>query len=163
MKTFCFLLAFVLVTLVSSAQAPVDYASLKTDKKEDFTEGVNKAALQAAGRLLELPLEKDNPERVDAFRYLMRWMSGTPDYNFEIDETATSISKGNDDLLVVYLASMCKFALENKEAAKDKKTLKVNAVRGVLAYCKTQNVKLTGELKKMNKAQEAGALETYLK
>jgi hypothetical protein len=100
---------------------------------------------------------------VEAFTYLMRWMTGSPDYNFDIDETATNISKVNEDLLVIYLAAMCKYALENKESAKVKKAVRLNTVKTVLAYCKAQSVKLSGELKKLDKANEAGELEEYLK
>lgn len=163
MKQTCLLLLLAFFGFTSFAQSSIDYASIKMDKKEDFTEEVNKAALQASSLLLSLPLAKDNPQRVEAFQYLMRWMSGSPDYSFDIDETATNISKVNEDLLVVYLAAMSKYALENKEQANDKKVVKLNTVKMVLAYCHSQNVKLSGELKKLHKANEAGELEKYLK
>jgi hypothetical protein len=163
MKQLLLLVMLVLSTLATTAQTQVDYASLKTEKKEDFTDELNKAALQAATELLSLPLEKENPQRQAAFTFLMRWMTGTPHYSFEVDETATKISSANEDLLVVYLAAMTKYALENGGGAKDKKALKLNTVRQVLAYCKAQSVKLSGELKKMDKAEEKGELETYLK
>lgn len=163
MKKFFVSLFLVLLVTASFAQNQTDYASLKTDRKEDFTEDLNKAALRAAAALLSLPLDRENPQRREAFTFLMRWMTGTPDYNFEIDETATKISKGNEDLLGIYLAAMCQYALENKDAAKDKKAVKLNTIKAVLTYCKAQNIKLSGELKKMDKANESGALETYLK
>ena len=163
MKKQLLLFAFAVMSIISQLQAQVNYASLKLEKKEDYTAEVNNAALQAATTLLQLPLQRDNPERVDAFAFLMRWMSGSPDFNFDIDETATAISKTNEDLLVVYLASMSQYVLQNREMAADKKAVKLHTVKAVLAYCQRQQVKLSGALKKMNKAHEAGELEKYLK
>lgn len=167
-KTICFMkksilcLAFALCSLLSFAQTKPDYTSFKLDKKEDYTEAVTDAAAQAANTILSLPLQKDNPERAAALQFLLRWMSGTPDFQFVIDETATKLSKGNDDLFGVYLAAMCQYSLQNRDAAKDAKTVKLNTVKAVLAYCKSQNLKLTGELKKLDKANEAGELEKKL-
>jgi hypothetical protein len=163
MKKRFLLFVFCVFVIFSHLQAQIDYASLKTEKKEDFTEEVNKAALQAATAVLSLPLEKDNAKRVEAFTFLMRWMTASPHFNFDIDEIAMKVTRGNDDLLAVYLAAMTRYVLENRDMAGDKKAVKLNTVKSVLAYCQSQQVKLTGELKKMNKANESGELERYLK
>jgi hypothetical protein len=86
-------------------------------------------------------------------------MTGSPHYSFEIGEQASKIYKGKDELLVVYLAAMTKFSLENPELKTDQKRIKTEAVKQILAYCQSQKIPLTKELKRLQKAYESGELE----
>ena len=91
-------------------------------------------------------------------------MSGSPDFNFNLDGVAAKISKGNDDLLGQYMAAMSKFALENREAASDEKKMKLNAIKLLLAYCEVErnNMKMSKELRKLSEANKKGELERAL-
>jgi hypothetical protein len=88
-------------------------------------------------------------------------MTGTPDYSFTLDEVASKIIKGNDDLLGLYMAAMTKFVLENKALSKDQKIIKLNALITVLNYCEdpNNNIKRTKQLKKLSEAKAKGQLE----
>ncbi len=76
-------------------------------------------------------------------------MSGTPDYNFTLDEQATKFAKRNDDLLGLYMAAMTKYVLENKADYKDQNKIKLNAVKFIIAYASDDKnkVKINSELK----------------
>ncbi|HZF65165.1 MAG TPA: hypothetical protein VEZ55_11795, partial [Chitinophagaceae bacterium] len=132
------------------------------DTKEDYTEDVDKAAGTAAQLLLSTPMDKESLARLNAGQFLIRWMTGTPTYTFSIDAVATKISKGNKDLMLVYLAAMVKYCLDNPLESKNDNKVKFNTVQRVLDYCKEQGVNLKGELKKLNAASEKGELEKYL-
>ena len=119
--------------------------------------------LECANYLMNLP-EGNNTYRMECNRFLIRWMSGTPDYSFDLDDTITKISKSDSDLLMLYMAAMVKFTLENKDEASDKNAVKYNSIVTLLNYCENpdNNVKLSNELKKMIKAKTEGKLKEYL-
>jgi hypothetical protein len=165
MKGLIFGLLFGLLSNISVAQNLPDFGAIKLEKREDFNSTADNAALQASNFLLSTPLEKDNIDRLKSLQYIIRWMSGTPDYTFTLDEQATKFAKKNDDLLGLYMASMTKYVLENKPDAKDQNKIKLNAMKLIIAYAKDQknNVKMNSELKKATEADDKGELATYLK
>ena len=160
-KTFV-AIALVFASCFVNAQQPSDYESITLKVKEDYTPEVDKTALGAADYLLTTPIEKDNVPRLKAAQFLIRWMTGSPTYTFTISEPANKISKGNDQMMITYLAAMSKYALENPKESKDDKKVKLNATKMVLDYCKKYDIKMNGELKKLNQANEKGELEKYL-
>ncbi|MBL7731131.1 MAG: hypothetical protein JNM88_08140 [Chitinophagaceae bacterium] len=164
MKKLFILLLAVMTFAKSFSQSLPNYDEIRLDKKEDFNATANDAALQAATYLLSTPMDANSIDRLKSLQYILKWMSGTPDYSFTLDEQATKFAKGNDDLLGLYLAAMTKYVLENKQAAEDKDKIKLNAVKLIIAYAKDtkNNVKINKELKKVIEADEKGKLEEYL-
>src|SRR4051812_29914371 len=112
MRKLPFLFSALLFSFFLHAQQS-DYASIKLDTKEDFTADANQAALQASTFLLSTSLEGDAATRDQAAQFLIRWMSGTPAYTFQLDETAGKIAKVKEALMVTYLSAMVKYSLEN--------------------------------------------------
>lgn len=165
MKKLFFGLLFGLLCHISFAQNLPDFDGISIDKKEDFNVTADDAALQAANYLFSTPLEKNDAGRLRSMQYIIKWMSGTPDYNFTLDEQATKFTKKSDDLLGLYMAAMTKYVLENKENAKDQNMIKLNAVKLIIAYAKEEKnkVKINAELKKAIEADDKGELSTYLK
>ncbi|HEY1112821.1 MAG TPA: hypothetical protein VGE66_04650 [Chitinophagaceae bacterium] len=160
MRKFFIIPAFFVSSLIGSAQPSPDYTSIKLEAKEDYTADVDKAALQAARLLLSTPGNDRDVSRLAAAQFLIRWMSGTPTYTFTLDERAGKFAK--DDLLIVYMAAMVKYSLEHPADSKMEKVVQLNAVKGLLDYCRQFEVKMTGELKRLNAANEKGELEKYL-
>jgi hypothetical protein len=165
MKRLTFGLLFGLLSNISFAQTLPDFDAIKLEKKEDYNATTDNAALQASGFLLSTPLEKDNIDRLKSLQYIIKWMSGTPDYNFTLDVQATKFAKKNDDLLGLYMAAMAKYVLENKVDSKDQNKIKLNAVKLIINYAKDEKnkVKINAEIKKAIEADEKGQLSEYLK
>ncbi len=157
-------LLFLCFSLVSHAQ---DYEALKNIKLKDQSDcqKAEEKVVECSTYLLSTPLEKNNIDRLYSVQFLMRWMEATPDYTFDLDETVTKISKSNNDILSIYLASMAKFVLENKDKSKDPKEVKFNSIVTLLNYCEaaSNKVALNSELKKMIKAKSENKLKEYLK
>ncbi len=107
----------------------------------------------------------NNINNLNALKFLIRWMSGTPDFQFDIDATIAEPSKSNPALLGVYMACMAKFVLENKDKAKDPKEVKYNSILTFIGYCEdaSKMVKPNRELKKLIKAKNDNTLKEYLK
>lgn len=162
MKQIIAIFAF-LFTLSQSltAQTIPDYEKIKLDVKEDYNQAANDAALTAANYLLSNPIEKESLTRLQSAKYLIRWMTGSPDYSFSLD--VGKIFKKNDDLLIVYMAAMTKYCMENKSNGKDVDVVKLGSYKILADYCKKGNsVKQTSEVKKLIEAYDAGQLEKYL-
>lgn len=164
MKRLIFIIIFGLFISSSFAQTLPDFDAIKLDKREDFNAAADNAALQASNFLLSTALEKNNLDRLKSLEYVIKWMSGTPDYSFTLDEQATKFAKKNDDLLGLYMAAMAKYVLENKEDSKDQNKIKLNAVKLIIEYAKNEKnkVKLNSELKKAIEADNKGQLAEYL-
>lgn len=147
----------------SFSQTQPDYESIKLEQKEDY-KVAEPTATQAANYILSVPNDKKNNNRVLAVRFLFRWMAGTPDYSFTLDEHASKLMNDNNDLLVIYMASMAKYCTENKESGSNTKALKLNATRLLLTYCENADnkIKMTKALKKLSEANKKGELEKEL-
>ena len=136
---------------------------IKLDHAADYktTEPI---VIQTATYILSIPVEKANKNRLAALSFIIKWMSGTPDYSFTLDNITGKVTKGNDDLLGIYMACLAKYCLENKSSAKDEKLVKLNSVKMLLTYCQDSknNIKLTKQLKKLSEANQKGELEKEL-
>jgi len=163
-KIFLTALSSLFCVLLFSQNIP-DYAAIKLDTKEDYNASANKAALEAANYLLSTPIDSKNTDRLKSMQYIIKWMTGTPDYSFSLDEQATKFAKNNTDFLGLYMAAMAKYVLENNADAKNQNAIKLNAVKLIITYAKEpkNSVKLNSELKKAIEADANGKLSEYLK
>ena len=158
-----FVIAFLFASLIVNAQQLPEYESINLKVKSDYTAQVDSLALVAANYLLTTPMAKDNLPRRRSSSFLVKWMSGTPSYTFSLGEPIAKISKANSEMLVMYMAAMAKYCLENPLESKDDKKVKLNATKTLLQYCRQFDIKMSGELKKLDQANEKGELEKYLK
>ena len=121
--------------------------------------------MECANYVLSVPVEDENSNRLITLQTIIKWMSGTPDYQFEIDESITNLFKKNDSVLGLYMASMTKFVLENRDKTGDKNEVKYNTYSILLDYCDNpvNKVKMTKELQKAIDKKKDGKLKEYLK
>ncbi|HTJ50114.1 MAG TPA: hypothetical protein VL443_11705 [Cyclobacteriaceae bacterium] len=152
-----------LAVLSNQSWAQTTYDNVKLETAADC-KAADPIALEASTYLLSTPFKKDNTTRLKSLSFIIKWMSATPDYTFALDEVASEMMKGNDDLLGLYMAAMTKYCLENKASSKDQKLVKLNALTYVLNYCEDENnnLKMTKQLKKLSDAKAKGELESSL-
>lgn len=164
MRKLLFVLVFVFAAVCSFSQSLPNYDAIRLELKEDYNAAAETAALKAADFLLTTPNEKDNLDRLKSLQYLIKWMSGTPDYSFSLGDPITKFIKKNEDVLGLYMAAMAKYVLENKADAKDEKKVKLKSVKLLIDYVKDEknNIKIKGELKKAVEADDKGQLAEYL-
>jgi len=167
MKIKSLIISLLVLGLVNSLFAQ-DYSKLdKTVLKEktDYVENEN-LVIECSNYLLNSPLDdlKNDLNHVKALLFIMRWMEGTPDYMFDIDDTVGKATKSNPSLLGVYLASMSKYVLENKDKSGDAKEVKYNSFLIFIKYCEDpkNNVRKNKEIKKLIEAKDEGTLREYL-
>jgi hypothetical protein len=139
------------------------FNEIKLEAADDYALAEPKV-LKAVNYLFTTKYDADDLERLYATELVMKWMAGTPDYTFEISEKFAGPFVKEAELLNLYMAAMAKFALENKENAKDANMVGLNAVKAVVEYSSksSNNIRQSAELKKMAAALKKGELEKYL-
>ena len=159
-KLFLFFLLIVVAGKCFSQSLP-RFEQYKFDKTSDY-KLADSAALQTANFLLSNPIDQNVPTRLKAGQFVMRWMEGTPDYTFSLEQNAIRYLSGNVDLMLMYMASMAKYALETK--SNDVKITTINGVKILLGYVNSpiNNVKKDKNLKKLSDANDKGNLEDLL-
>jgi hypothetical protein len=160
MRKFLLLITLTIFAIVSFAQSA--YSDVKLDAKTDY-QLAETSVLKATTYLFTSKYDTDDLERLYAIEFIMKWMQGTPDFSFEIDEKFTKPFLHETDLLGLYMGAIAKFALEHRDQAKDAAKLNLIEVKMVIDYSNkaSNNLKQTGELKKMATALKKGELEKY--
>lgn len=156
-------LFFIACNTFAGAQSLPMFDLIKLEKPVDY-KAADPFVLQTANYLLSVPYMKDNKDRTSALQFMSKWMNGTIDYSFSFGETERKMFSENNELFGVYMASLAKYTLENKVAAKDSKVAKLNALIMMLDYCeqKSNNIKYSKQLKKLSEAKAKGQLDQFL-
>jgi hypothetical protein len=149
--------------IVANAQDYSRLEKIELNGKEACTEN-EKLVTQCSDYILKSPInlvEKDD-NRIKAVKFILRWMEATPDYSFSLDETMDKATSSNPSLLGVLLASMAKYAIENKN--NDMDDIKYNSFITFIKYLEEPNnkVKLDDDLKDLIKAKHENNLREYL-
>lgn len=143
-----------------------DYSKL--DKIELTSEEAcsenEKLVVECSDYILKSPInlvEKDD-NRLNAVKFILRWMEATPDFSFALDESMGRATSSNPSLLGVLLASMAKYAIENKND--DMNDIKYNSFITFIKYLEDpgNKVKLDEDLKDLIKAKHENNLKEYL-
>ena len=160
MKYCCLTILSLLFSFFVFAQSP--YGDVKLEAPEDYRIA-EPSVLKATNYLFTTKYDKDDLERLYAIEFIMKWMGGTPDYDFVLSENFTKPFLHETDLLGFYMAAIAKFILENKTQAKETTKVNISAAKMIIDYSNkaANNLKQTGELKKMAAASKKGELEKY--
>ncbi len=158
------MIAFCSLSMAVKAQ---DYSGLNDialKDKADYSKTEDKV-LECSKFILTQPVDTKDPNCKYCMSFIVRWMSGTPDYSFGIDDSVGKLTKSNQLLIGVYMACMNIYVLNNKDKAGDANAVKLNSVSMFLDYCSNPAIKVKpdGELKKALKAKNDNKLKEYLK
>ena len=161
MKRILLICVFAFVTCNVIAQTLPQFGDIKLLKSKDY-KLAEPTVVQTADFIISSPIDKNTDTKTIAAQFLMKWMDGTPDFTFTLDENSTRYFLQNNELMMVYVASMAKYAIQNKP--RNTKTITINAIKNLLAYINdpANNVKKTDELKELSQANDNGQLETFL-
>jgi hypothetical protein len=156
-----FLLFFVGITL-SHAQELPNLKHIKLSKKVHY-KATEPLMLKVVDYLFATPIDRKNKSRTEAGQFLLAWMDGTPNYTFYLEEKETNFFNTDTDLMLMYMASLTKFSLENP-TVKDQKTLILGSISILLPYLNQQKDKKSWsiDLMQLSKAYKEGKLESFL-
>jgi hypothetical protein len=161
MKKLLLIFTLIISTSKLFAQNLPHFDQYKFDEKSEY-KLADTAVLQTANFLLSTPIDQNVPTRLKAGQFVMRWMEGTPDYTFSLEQTPIKYLSGNVDLMLLYMTSMAKYALENK--SNDVKVTTINGVKILLGYVNNpaNDVKKDKNLKKLSDVNDKGNLDDFL-
>lgn len=161
-KIVLFFIVLILSTCYSFSQDLPNLKHIKLSKSAHFKNTVP-IILKVTTYLFETPINKKNTSRTEAGQFLIKWMNGTPDYTFYLEEKETNFFNTDSDLMLMYMAGLTKFSVENKEI-KDQKAIVIGAMQLVLSYLSQQENKKSwsAELWQLNEANQKGKLKEYL-
>lgn len=155
MKTFILTIAIVLTFNLSYGQnfAELEHYEFKTE--ESYKSEENKV-LFCANYLFNNPANESELNRLTSIQYVMKWMMGTPDYTFDIGEKSMDLTKGNSDLLGLYMAAMSKVVLENTDEKLSGDEIYNQAEKILVNYCSDSDNKMkpSKKIKKILKSRK---------
>lgn len=161
MKTlFSILFCFAAFSVFSQNSSQYDNIPLTTAAEYRKAEPY---VILAADYVYSSPIDKENLNRTNAISFIMKWMVGTSDYSFGMDETIRKVSNGDNEILGIYFSSLAKYALSKGKGA-DREDMKYNAYLMMVTYCENpdNNFRIRGEVKKMIDAKNQGKLKEFL-
>ena len=153
---FIFFTAFLLVNITFS-QNFHELSNYEFKEIESYKTEQNKV-LECINYLFDNPMTKDELYRLTAIQYIMKWMEGTPAHTFEIGDKAMELSKGNSDLLGLYLVGIAKVVLENKGDSLESAEIYKRTEALLVDYCANPENKMkpSKKIKKLIKKQKKG-------
>ncbi len=161
MKTlFSILLCFIAFSAFS--QATSQYDNIPLNSAANYRKAEPEVIL-AADYVYSTPIDKENTNRKNTIAFIMKWMAGTSDYSFGMDETIRKIAGNDNDFLGMYFVCLAKYAL-SKGTDVDRDSLKYNAYVMLATFCENpdNNYKPNREIKKMIDAKNQNTLQEYL-
>lgn len=164
MKPFV-LLSFLILTAISntSAQELPNLKHVKLNKKAHFKD-IDALVLKVTDYLFATPVNHKNDSRREAGQFLIRWMNGTPFDTFILEERQTNFFNTDTELILMYMAGLTKFTLENKSITNQKEKI-LGAMKLVLPYLDKQENKKSWPvaLWQLVDSYKTGKLEDFLK
>ena len=112
--------------------------------------------LMCANYLFDNPADKYEINRLTSIQYIIKWMTGTPEYTFELGDKATELTKGNSDLLGLYMAAMTKAVIENKGEKLSNDEIYNQSEEILINYCANSDNKMkpSKKIKKILKSRK---------
>ena len=156
----CFLVIFAAIGL--RAQTRPQFERIKLVNKKDY-KLADSTVSQLSAYLLSIPIDRDTSTRINGAQFLMKWMEGTNEYTFVVNENNTRAFINNINLMAVYMAALCKTALLHKPGV-DSKTVTIDGTKRLISYINdpANNVKVTPEMRELFNANDKGELESFL-
>jgi len=161
MKTF-FSILFCCIAFSAFSQATSKYDNVPLNSAANCRKAEPQVIL-ASDYVYSTPIEKENTTRKNAIAFIMKWMAGTADYSFGMDETISKIGSNDNDIIGMYFVCLAKYAL-SKGPGVDRDELKYNAYVLLATFCENpdNNYKPRGEVKKLIDAKNQNTLKEFL-
>lgn len=141
MKKIIFIALITFTTTMSFGQNFSELANAEFKSKESC-KAAESQVLICANYLFSTPADQTELNRLNAIKYIMKWMEATPDYTFDIGEKAMKLTNGETDLLSLYMAAMSKAVIENTGGKLSSDEMYNRAEKTVVNYCANADNKI---------------------
>jgi hypothetical protein len=130
--------------------------------KEDYMR-YEQDIIKAAKWLEATPIGQEETKRVRVNAFVLEWITGSPSVTVVIQPIAGKLTEKNPHLLMVFMASYTRWALENNYSKDELKGYQF-AVRSVInTYNLDGVIKKNRTLQKAAEAEKSGKLDEWVK
>ena len=161
MKSFLsFALVLSFIPIISAQDFEVPKYQLK--KAEDFAL-YEQDVIGAVNWLMSTPVDVQPDKRKEINKFLVEWLSGSPNVSIELKGEIVTFMSPNAELLVIYMGGWAKYVLETKDT--DKKSGTLNGLEYVIQFYQKNKEKLKRDknVEKYITLKEKGKLEEFVK
>lgn len=161
-RIICICLLSFFAAIQLRAQNLPQFSHIKLASKKDYRLA-DSTVSQLSAYLLSIPINRDTTTRINAAQFLMKWMEGTNEYTFIINQNNTRAFINDTNLMAVYMAALCKTALLHKPGI-DSKIVILNGTKRLIGYISNpaNHVKNSPALQELIDANNKGELESFL-
>lgn len=154
--------ALVLSLALSLSAQEYEVPKYNLKKAGDFAQ-YEKDVIGAVNWLMDTPVDAQPDKRKEVNKFLVEWISGSPNVSIEIKQEIVTFMSPNADLLVIYMGGWTKYVLETKDTDKQKGTL--NGLEYVIQFYQKNKDKLKRDknVEKYIGMKEKGKLEDFVK
>ncbi len=163
MKKILLFSLFILVSFSSSfAQELPNLKHVKLNKKAHFKD-IEPLVLKVTDYLFTTSVDEKNESRREAGQFLIKWMNGTPDNIFFLEEKETHFFDTDTELMLMYMAALTKYTLLNKSVNNQQDKI-LGAMQLVLPYLDKQENKKSWskELWQLVDSYKTGKLQDFM-
>lgn len=113
--------------------------------------------LLCANYLFNNPADFGELNRLNSTQFIVKWMTGTPDYTFALGEEVLELTKGNEDLLGLYMAAMSKVVIEHEGDPLSNEAIYEQSKALLVDYCSNpdNNIKPSKKIKRIMKGKDS--------
>ena len=146
--------------VAQSFTVPKDY---KLKKKSDYAK-YEQDFIGAVNWLEQVPVGEQTHKRSKVDRFVIEWISGSPDISVVIKENIVVFTDKNPNLLVNFLGGWGKYALEHPEDKDDEVKCNVAGIRSAIkVYQLGGEIKKDKKMEKLIKLDKNGKLEEWVR
>ncbi len=116
--------------LAQNFEVPKGY---KFEKAEDYA-SYEKDVIACVNWLERSPIRYEQERRVEANRFFVLWIQGSPTVSIELGKMAIDLAGKNKDMLVLFMGGYTRFVLENPEKSNDKLAANIAALKCVIKF-----------------------------
>lgn len=155
MKKIIFIFLITLTSTMTFGQNFSELANVELKSKESC-KSAESQVLTCANYLFSTPADQAELNRLNALKFIMKWMEATPDYTFDLGEKAMKLTNGETDLLSLYMAAMSKVVLENTAGKLSSDEMYNQAEKILVKYCAVADnkIKPSKKIKQLIKEME---------
>jgi hypothetical protein len=151
----------VMFSLTVNAQS-FEIPEFDPHSQEDYTRCENDV-IACASWLEETPLDQEAVKRRAANAFLIKWLSGTKDVTVSINSELTRYTDKNPQLLVLFMAGWCRYALQNNHSSDKLRGCYEGMKSMIVVYRKSIGMKKDRLMESLVKVFERGDLESWIK
>ncbi len=162
MKRTFNLLMLIAASLALNAQdfeVPKDYRLVDGEDYAPYEQDI----IHCVDWLINTPLNEQTEKRADANKFLLQWLTGSPDVHIEIKPEIVTFLSTTPDLLMIFMGGWAKYSLKTKKFD-DKINGTLKGIESVIEFYQKNRgfLKKDKHVEKYIKMQEKGKLTEYV-